>query len=393
MNLPLENIRITDFTWWQSGPQATQYLAVMGAEVIKIESRKRLDALRRLAGGIPFIALNRGKKSCTLNLTQPEGIEIARELIKISDVVVENFGGGVMERMGLDYRNLRGIKPDIIMLSVSGMGRTGPEKDYIAYAQTMHAYSGLSSLTGYPDGPPVSIGAFWGDQTAALAGAFSLLAALHYRSKTGQGQYIDLSMSEVASSMIPEGIMDYTMNQKVRRPIGNRDDDIAPQGCYRCRGEDEWVAITVSTEEMWKHFCQAMDNPAWADDERFSNNPNRRKNHDDLDKHIQAWTLNHTAREVMEIMQKEGIAAGPSLNPEQLFTDPQLKERGFFMEMEHTDLGKEQSARMPWISSAIPNMPAQPPPRPGEHNDYVLGELLGISQDEIERLTKTKVIY
>jgi len=393
VQFPLANIRIADFTWWQSGPQATQYLAILGAEVIKIESRQRPDPLRRLAGGTPFLALNRGKKSCTLNLTRPEAVKIAGELIKVSDAVVENFAGGVMERLGLDYPKIKEIKPDIVMLSISGLGKTGLEKDYIAYAQTMHAYSGLSSLTGYPGGPPVSLGAFWGDQTAALAGAFSLLAALHHRMKTGKGQYIDLSMSEVLSSMIPEGIMDYTMNRRVRQPMGNRDDTIAPHGCYRCRGKDGWVAIAVSTEEEWKNFCQAMDNPAWSKDERFSTNLNRIQNQDELDKLVEGWTINHAAYEVMETMQKAGIAAGPSLRPEQLVTDPQLKARGFFMETDHPEVGKEQFARMPWIAGASPNMTSRPPPRPGEHNSYVFGKLLGIHEDEIRRLTEERVIY
>ncbi|MDY6973138.1 MAG: CoA transferase [Thermodesulfobacteriota bacterium] len=390
---PLANIRIADFTWWQSGPQATQYLAVLGAEVIKVESRQRLDPLRRLAGGTPFLALNRGKKSCTLNLTRPEAVKIVRELIKISDAVVENFAGGVMGRLGLDYQKITEIKPDIVMLSISGLGKTGPEKDYIAYAQTMHAYSGLSSLTGYPGGPPVSLGAFWGDQVAALAGAFSLLAALYHRKKTGQGQYIDLSMSETLSSMIPEGIMDYTMNRRVRLPMGNRDDTIAPHGCYRCRGKDEWVAIAVSTEEEWNDFRRVMGNPEWSRNDRFSTNHKRIRNQDELDRLIEGWTISLDAFEVMEALQRAGIAAGPSQRPEQLITDPQLRERGFFVEMDDPGEGEQRFARMPWLAGASPNMIHSPPPNPGEHNSYVFGKLLGMHEDEIRRLTKDKVIY
>ena len=391
--LPLADVRITDFTWWQSGPQATQYLAIMGAEVIKIESRRRLDALRRVGGGTAFLALNRGKKSCTLNLTQPKAIEIVKELIKTSDIVVENFAGGVMERLGLGYPNIKEVKPDIIMLSISGMGRTGPEKDCIAYAQTMHAYSGLSSLTGYPGGPPLSIGAYWSDQTAALAGAFSLLAALNFRSRTGEGQYIDLSMAEVSSSMIPEGIMDYTINRKIRQPMGNRDDTTAPHGCYRCRGDDEWVAISVSTEEEWGRFCQAVDSSALNNEEIFSTNSNRMQNQDELDSLIEEWTKNYTAQEVTEIMQKAGIAAGPSFTPGNILSDPQLKERNFFIETKSLDGREGRFARMPWLSSDIPNMAEQSPPEPGEHNNYVFGDLLGIPEEEIRRLTEENVIY
>jgi len=390
---PLGDIRIADFTWWQSGPQATQYLASMGAEIIKIESKKRPDALRRLGDGIPFLALNRGKMSCTLDLTRSRARALVKKLIGASDAVVENFGGGVMERLGLDYNNLKKVKPNIVMLSISGLGRTGPEKNNIAYAQNAHAYSGLSSLTGYVNGPPVSAGAFWGDQTAALAGAFSLLTALHYLKKTGRGQYIDLSMSEVLSSMIPEDIMDYTINTRVQRPKGNRNNAIAPHGCFRCRGKDEWVAIAVSNDEEWKGLCKVMNKMEWTREKRFSDNESRLRNQDELESLINKWTIKHGAGEAMEILQKAGVASGPSLKTDELASDPQLGERKFFLEGDQKEKGVHQSTRMPWICSSIPNTISQPPPQPGEHNDYVFGDILGLEQKEIKQLIKEGIIY
>ncbi len=401
--LPLEGIRVTDFTWMQAGPQATQYLAVMGAEVIKIESRRRLDLMRKypLRGSVAepstdmnsvFAVCNCSKKSCTLNLSKPRAVEMIKEIIKISDIVVENFAPGAMERLGLGYLSLKQVKPDIIMLSISGLGGTGPEKSYLAYAGTAHALSGLTSLTGYLNGSPTTVGAFWGDHLAALNGAFVLLASLHHRQRTGEGQHIDLSMSEEIVSLIPEAIMDYTMNQRVREPIGNRDENVSPHGCYHCRGEDEWVAIAVENEEEWGNFCQAIGNPAWTREERFSTGLNRWQNQDELDKLIHEWTINYSAYEVMEILQKAGIAAGPSLSVEQLVNEPHLKERDFHVEIDHLKW-KGYFVRLPWRLDKAPEGNYQRAPLLGEHNNYVLGQLLGISDKEIARLIEEQVVY
>ncbi len=253
---------------------AMHWLAVMGAEVIKVESCKRPDMVRRynltakgqegesdLDKSPLFASLNLSKRSCTLDLTRLEAQEILCELIKLCDVVAENFGPGVMERLRLDYTRLRELKDDLIVLSMSGLGRTGPLNDYRAYATTAHAFSGLSSITGYEGGRPISVGAYWSDHIASVMGAFSILASLHHRDKTGQGQYIDLSMTEATIATMPEAIMDFTMNQRLRSAVGNHDDIMAPHGCYPCMGEDDWVVIAVTNDEEWLALCQVTGNP------------------------------------------------------------------------------------------------------------------------------------
>lgn len=403
--LPLEGTRVVDFTQIQAGPQATLWLAVMGAEVIKIESRQRPDLLRRYAQtrdgradigsnqSSPFAALNLSKKGCTLNLTQTRAIELVKDIVKISDVVVENFSSGVMERLGLDYPSLNKVKPDIIMLSISGLGRTGPEKSYLAYAAIIHAFSGLSSLSGYPGGDPNLMGVMWSDVLAAQTGAFAALAALHHRARTGQGQYVDLAMSEATLSVIPEAIMDYTMNQRVRGCEGNRDDIMAPHGCYPCRGEDEWVAIAVGNDEEWLAFCQVIGNPPWTKEEMFHSQLSRWQNQEELDRLVAEWTRNHTHYQVMEMLQGVGIAAGPSCSVTDLFHDPHLRERGFFVEINHPEMGKAPLIRTPWNIDGKAAGKYEPAPLIGEHNDYIFGTLLGMSQEEIDRLAEEKVIY
>jgi crotonobetainyl-CoA:carnitine CoA-transferase CaiB-like acyl-CoA transferase len=404
--LPLEGVRVADFTRVQAGPQATLWLSVMGAEVIRIESRQRPDMLRfsyslmgseltldDLNKGSYFASLNMSKKSCTLNLTRPEGIEIAKQIIKISDVVVENYAPGVMERFGLDYPSLKNIKPDIVMASLSGMGQTGPDKKYLGYAPTIHAYSGLAAYTGYRGTPCKIFGGFFGDAISAQFMAFATQVALHHRFKMGEGQHIDISLAESTISAMSEYIMDYTMNKKVRRPMGNRDEIMAPHGCYRCAGKGHWVAIAVSTEEEWAAFCKAIGNPDLSMDKRFSDRYSRWQHQDELDVLIEKWTVNHTPYEVMEILQSEGVAAAPSLGIDELLDDPHLTERGLFLEMDHPVMGRGMQSRLPWRQGDCPGGKYQPAPLLGEHNDYVFNQLLGISEGEINALVEQQVIY
>ncbi|MFC1896175.1 CaiB/BaiF CoA transferase family protein [Thermodesulfobacteriota bacterium] len=403
--LPLEGMRVVDFTQIQAGPQCTLWLRVMGAEVIKVESRKRPDLLRlytqtRYGGpdvGLnrspAFSALNLGKKGCTLNLTQPRARELVKDIVRLSDVVVENFSTGVMDRLGLDYSSLKEIKPDIIMLSISGLGRTGPEKSYLAYAAIIHAFSGLCSLSGYPGGEPNLMGAMWSDVLGAQTGAFAVLAALHHRTRTGQGQYIDLAMSEATLSVMPEAIMDYTMNRRVRGCEGNRDDIMAPHGCYPCQGEDKWVAIAIADDEEWRAFCQAIDSPAWTEEQRFADQLSRWQNQQELDRLVAQWTRNHSHSQVMRKLQEAGIAAGPSCNVTDVLRDPHLRERGFFLEVEHPEMGKATLARTPWYVDGEAVGTYEPAPMIGEYNEYVFRTLLGMSQEEVSRLVEEKVIY
>jgi benzylsuccinate CoA-transferase BbsF subunit len=401
----LEGVRVIEFTIVWAGPWAGAVLSDMGAEVIKIESRKRLDHVRYMLpyapyeGGDPglnrsaFNFINRGKKGCTLNLKQPKAVEIAKKIVAISDVVIENFSPSVMGSFGLDYAALKAVKPDIIMVSLPGLGGTGPDKDHVCYASTVEGIGGLTSSTGYLDGEPEPSSIYPADPLGGLYGVIAILSALYHRYETGKGQHIDISQSEAVISIIPEAIMEYTMNAKIRPRMGNRDDIMAPHGCYRCKGYDKWVSIAVSTDEEWKALCKAMGNPDWSKEDRFSDAFSRWQNQDELDKMISEWTKEHSPYEVMQILQKVGVAAGPTFNIEELIEDAQIKERGFFVEQNHPEAGRTIVNRSPFRLSETDVQVGGPAPVFGEHNGYVFKELLGISDEEITKLVEQEVIY
>jgi crotonobetainyl-CoA:carnitine CoA-transferase CaiB-like acyl-CoA transferase len=404
-DLPLTGIRIMDFGQMWAGPHLTQWLAVMGAEVIKVETHLRLDFMRMIGippgierdnfnAGTAFASLNYGKKSITLNMSQPRAMELARGLVKISDVVTENFGGAILERWGLGYEDLKKIKPDIIYYAGSGYGRSGPHRSRPSYAEIVEAYDGSTYLNGYPGVGPATIGVTpWTDATQAMHGAFAIMAALYHRNRIGEGQYIDAAMIEGSANFLGEVVMGYTMNGALGERMGNRDKVMAPHGCYRCKGNDAWVAIAVDGQAEWQAFVKAIGSPDWTKKQEFSNEQNRRKNQDELDKLVEEWTRQHRQYEVMELLQKAGVAAGASLNVKDLVSDPQLKARQFFVEIEHPVIGNLTLPGLPWRAVGAQKGNYNCPPLLGEHNDYVFGELLGLSGEEIARLKEEKVIY
>jgi len=400
---PLDGIRIVDFTWAWAGPYATLLMAFMGAEVIKVESLSRLDhtRLRSLMTGptmggpdhsTVFNEMNLNKLSLTLDLKQPRSIEIVKKLIKTADVVTQNMRPGAMDRLGFSYEVLRKIKPDIIMLSSSAVGGTGPERTYVGYAPNFAAMSGLAYVSGYPEGQPSTLsGAI--DTRVATTSAFAVLAALNFRQRTGRGQHIDLASSEAISCLAGNVFMDYTMNQRVRERNGNRDELMAPHGCYPCRGEDRWATIAVSTEEEWRAFCNTLGNPHWTEDGRFIDASSRRQNQEELDRLVSEWTRRHTDYEVTDILQRAGVAAAPTLTGDMVAKDPHVRERNILVEVEHPELGERLVVGPPWKLSSTSARVRRPAPLLGEHNQYVLGELLGMSQDEIEQLVEERVVY
>jgi benzylsuccinate CoA-transferase BbsF subunit len=403
--LPLTGVRILDFGQMWAGPHLTQWLAVMGAEVIKVETHLRTDFMRQIGtppglardnfnAGTAFASLNYGKKSVTLNMNESRARELARKLIKISDVVTENYGGPVLERWGLDYEAMRKLRSDIIYYAGSGYGRSGPHRARPSYAEIVEAYDGSTYLNGYPGEGPATVGVSpWTDATQAMHGAFAIMAALYHRDKTGEGQYIDAAMIEGSANFLGEMIMGYTMNGEMGERRGNRDKEMAPHGCYRCQGNDEWVAIAVEGQGEWEAFVKAIGSPAWAKRREFRDEESRRRHQDELDRMIEGWTRRHGQYEVMEILQKAGVAAGASLNVKDLVTDPQLKARKFFVEIEHPVLGPLTLAGLPWRHNGRRKGNYSCPPLLGEHNKYVFGKLLGLSDDEIARLEEEKVIY
>ena len=294
MRLPLERIRVLDVTQIWAGPYATRLLGDMGAEVIKVESIQRPDPERMAVGPrrswlypgfepadryfdrkAEFVEYNRNKYGITLNLVDPRGVATFKELAKISDVVIETFADGVMKRFGLDYEDLRKIRPDIVMVSVAAFGRTGPESAYRGYGPLQEALAGLASITGYTDGVPLELREYYGDPTAGLFAASAVLAALWHRSRTGQGALVDISQRECVAAMLPELMLEHTMNQRTLQPIGNLHRGMAPHNCYPCKGEDNWITIAVRSDAEWRALCDVMGAPEHAGDPRFATRAQR----------------------------------------------------------------------------------------------------------------------
>ena len=405
--MPLEGIRVLDFCQMWAGPHATEWLSVMGAEVIKVETNSRIDYMRTvgappgMAGkgpnvGSAFASLNWGKKSIALNMTTPKARELAKKLIGICDVVAENFGGGVLERWGLSYDEMKQIKPDIIYYFGSGYGRVGPYKERPAYAEIVDAFTGATFSNGFPGGEPNVVGVSpWTDGAQAMHGAVAMLTALYHRMSTGEGQYIDAAMIEGHANFLGEMVMGYILNNSIGERSGNRDAVMAPHNSYPCKtagDEDEWVALAVADQKEWEALCKLMGNPDWTKKEAFSDELKRWENQEELDKYLAGWTRRYSADELTEMLQKAGIAAIPSFSTKQLHYDEHLAARGFFRQPNHAVIGNKVLARLPITFNGSSELNYQTPPLLGEHNDYVFGELLGLSKEEIRQLTEDKIL-
>lgn len=400
---PLAGVTVTEFTSAWAGPHATCLLGFLGAEIIKVESRKRIDHARFTSfttGGAfstpdespIFNILNLNKLSVCLNLSQPRAVEIAKQLVEQSDVVVENMRPGVITRLGLGYEALSEVKPDLIYLSSSACGQTGPDREHVGYAPHFGGAAGFSHITGYEDWPPsILAGAF--DLRSATTAAFAIVAALLFRQRTGEGQYIDLASQEAIAIQNSDALMDYLMNGRVRVRQGNRSDRMAPHNCYRCRGEDNWISIAVASEEEWRALCGAMGAAELADDARFSTAEMRLRNRDQLDQLMADWTANQDYYEVMQQLQRVGVAATPSLSNKALFHDPHVAARENFVQVEHPVLGRDWVVVPPWRLSETPASIRRHAPLLGEHNAEILGGRLKMSPEEIKRLEDEKVIY
>ena len=381
-----------DFTWIHAGPSATRVLADQGAEVIKVESNQALAIVggpsSRTSRGLGHRHnWNAGKLSIALNMKTAQGIDIAKRLVAVSDVVAENFSGRVMSNWGIDFDSLQQVRPDIIMLSMSGFGRTGPWKDRVSYGQTLQAGSGLTMLTGFPDADPSGPASAYCDAVAGMAGAQAVLLALIHRTRSGQGQWIDLSQFESLSSLLETLVLDLSVNQSsggVRRP-GNRlpHGGGAPHGAYRCKGEDRWVAIAVLTDEEWRAFGQAVGEPPWTQEERFGSATGRLGDADALDKLVEGWTLEHTPEEVMQLLQAVGVGAGVVQTGADLAQDPQLRERGFFRRVSDAQGVTRTIEGPPYKLSRTPGGTARGAPEFGADQTYVLRDVLGMSDDEL----------
>lgn len=406
-NLALKGIRVLDLGMFAAGPICGAVLADVGAEVIKVESCRRPDPLRIQARGIypngepgerPWNRSglvnerNRNKFGITLDLALPKGKEVFKRLVKISDVVLENFSRKVMSVLELDYPVLKKVNPAIIMISLASAGLTGPEKDHVSFGATLEQIGGLAYLTGYPDQISSFSSPAYPDPLAGVLGAGAVIAALRYRQRTGKGMHIDVSQREVTTCIIGETLMDYSMNRRVQKAIGNRHSSMAPHGCYPCQGEDQWVTIAIASDKEWQRFCQVMGRPELAEDKRFSDLLSRWKNQDELDRIIGEWTKEEDHYQVMRRLQEAGLAAGPVLTVKELFTDPHLREREFFKTETHPEAGTFPYKGRPFRLSKTPLRRQMPAPCLGQHNSYIYGTLLGMTQEEIDELEGEGII-
>lgn len=399
MKNTLSELRILDFTRVLSGPYATRTLADFGAEVIKVQSKKTEGADPNTGGY--FDTWNRNKRSITLDMSHPEAREIALRLVSICDVVIENFSPRVMSNWKMGFQQLKQVKPDIILLSMSGMGQTGPWKNHVAFGPTVHSLGGLTHLSSFENDSPVGPGYAQADHISGLYGAFAVLAALENRDQTGQGQYIDLSQYEVVAGMIGPALLDVMVNDHDPVPQGNQPDYkmAAPHGCYPCLGDDQWCVIGVFNETEWQALIKVMDDPGWAFGKKFSTLETRKIHFKSLDEKITRWTRKQDAHKLVHLLQKEGIRAGVVQNAKDLADDPHLRERHFFVPTCHPSFKKTFHDRSPvkWLTDSKSDPDSETSfksaPLLGEANPYVYQNLLGMSETEYRSAIQKKIIF
>jgi benzylsuccinate CoA-transferase BbsF subunit len=400
---PLHGYRVLDFGWVLAGAIPGMVLADMGAEVIKVETRQRLDYMRMgrpIVGDQPdpeqnpmFHNVNRNKLSITLNTMHQKGVELARKLVARCDVVIENFSPGVMDRLGLSYEELRRMRPDLIMASISSTGQTGPLRNLRAYAPSIGALAGLDSTMGYEGERPLGLKHAYGDICGALHTVFAIVAALYQRQRTGRGQYIDLSMLRATVATQGVGLMEYIVTGRVMQPRGNYDPTMAPYGNYPCAGEDRWVSIAVAMDEEWQGLKAALGSPAWTTDPKFASRYGRHKHRHELDQHLAQWTATRSAEHITELLQSHGVAAVPVMGAEERLFNPHFRERGLYADIDHPALGAEPIFNLMWNLSRMPSAIRRHAPLMGEHNQQVFCGILGMSAQEVRALEEAQVIY
>ena len=395
--LPLRGLRVLDFSRVWAGPYLTRYLAELGAEVFKVESHVLPD--RGQAAGpfasFNFAEINRGKKSITLNFREKKALHLVERLIGVCDVVVENFRPGVLEGWGLGYRRLQELNPEIIYLNMPGMGTFGPRSSELAFGQSLLAYTGVMGIWAHPESPGITrpkvpLPDFYG----AATGAFAILSALEYRDRVGKGQMIELAQLEALVATMGVTFLDYSINGRIPEAAGNWNPDAAPHDVYRCLGDDTWCAIACYTDAQWQALGGAMDDPTWAHDPKFATLERRLENLEELNTHINVWTQGLTARQVMRSLQRAGVPAGIVANSEDLYYDINLRERDYVKTVDHRPVsGIFEHPGATVRLSETPSRIVGPCPQLGQHNEFVFGDLLGLSNEEIKQLTAEEVIY
>ena len=429
-SLPLSGIRVADFSWFAAGPVAGQTLATFGAEVVRVESEAHMDGLRAAQPVPPgkegpnvsgyYNNFNAGKLSFTLNLGHPKARDVALRLIARCDVMLENYTPRVVEKWGLTYDDVVKVKPDIIYAQLPMQGTTGPHRDFLGFGGIIAPFAGYSYLTGWPDRPPIGMGTNYPDYVINPGhAAIAILAALRYRSRTGRGQRIELAQTESTAATLGPLLMECTVNGRVPERSGNRSEFAAPHGAFRARdaeregrndidedhgsglrarrappADDRWVAIAVFTDEQWEGLLDVMGRPAWAQDERFSTLLGRKANEDELEHHVEEWTRTLPPEEAMRLLQAKGVPAGVVQDARDVLEhDEHLRARGYYVYLDHPETGRAAYDGPGVRLSATTGRLGGPAPLLGQHNDYVLREVLGYGDEEIADLLIDQVVF
>jgi crotonobetainyl-CoA:carnitine CoA-transferase CaiB-like acyl-CoA transferase len=411
--LPLAGLRVIDWTVYWAGPYLSMMLHDLGAEVIKVESPSSCDPIRTVLdvnryagkGAKPpppeerintnqhFNEWNREKLGFVVELVDPRGRQLLLDLASTAHIFIENHRPGAKEKLGIGYEAVSSVRPDIVYLSLSGFGQTPPERDAMALGAPVELASGLFSLNGYVgESIPAKTGFSYGDPVGALASLGALLLAVRRSRKAGEGAYLDVAMRDALSFGVGAAFTDWAMHGIERERRGNRHPVFAPQGVYRALGDDEWVAITIRDDTDWAHFGEALGNLEWHTDASLATAEGRRHNHDEVDARIEEWTSQRTARAIEAQLQDAGVPAAAVLDFRQLWHDPQLNARGAFQEVEHPAFGTEMRSTSQWERGLRPQPIDRPAPLFGQHNAYVLREILGRSDEEIAALERDGVI-
>ncbi len=400
--MPLDGVRVLDFTWVVAGPVACRILADHGAEVIKLE-RKVPGTLGPRRVGLQG-DLNRNKRSVAINMATPRGLELARALARISDIVIDNFSARVMRGWAMDYASLAPLKPDIICISMSGLGHTGPRANFVSYGATLQALGGFTAMMCDENGEPAGYGYSYADMAAGYTGALAALIALWHRRRTGQGQFVDLSQFEALTSVIGPPLLDIAVNRRAPQPPLWRPQETpaAPHGIYRCRprldggvhDDDRWIAISIRSHAEWERFVAAIGAPSWTNDPKFRTLYLRMRNRIELDENVARWAADRGAEAAMTTLQRYRVAAGLVANGADLCErDPQLRARGFWPRVRLPDGAATQVTGIPFKLSRTPGSIRTVAPEIGDDNDYVLGELLRLSRTERDALVADGVVW
>ncbi len=396
MKAPLENIRILDLTRMLSGPFSSMILADLGAEVIKIEEPEGGDKTRTMGPKISegqsayFLSINRNKKSLTLDLRNEKGRGILYELVKQSDVVLDNFRPGVLKRLGCDYETLKSMNPRIISCSISSFGHTGPNKDLPGFDLILQARGGAMSITGEPGRPPVRMGIPTGDLSGGMYAAYGVVAALYSREQTGEGQKIDISLLDCQASFLTYVAQYYLLNGKIPGPIGSGHQTVVPYQAFKTK--DSHIVIAIFVEKFWEKLCCVLDLESLAKDSKFCTNDLRRENKKELLPLLEEKFLKKTANEWLKLFAQEGIPSAPVNTVDKVLSDPQILARNMLVEASHPSYGKVKVLGNPVQMSGRSEESFTGAPTLGEHTQEILSELLGYSLEKINELKKEGII-